>query len=234
MEYYVDMSIQEIKEFISDKYPAEQVKQLRHNKLSVGGSFLALFIVYDYEKSRLVTTTGKGKDFVFGIIVGLLLGFLIIPMIFILIWYAINGNKIQEIVRAIKDEDIRRKYQKEPTENCTNDNESWKEKLERAKKLEKARRFDDSAKIYDELELYEDAGRVRKEKEDSVKSAPLKVDIGTIDQSTKISDSVVQRSTIGGSWQKRISICPYCAEKLNFPKPPKFCPYCKEKILMDD
>ena len=232
MEYNVDMSLSDIKEFLSIRYPSEQVRLFRGNKLKVGGSFLGLFIVYDYDKSRLVTTTGKGIDFIVSVIVGLLFGLLILPGLLICIWLAVKWEKIHEMVRAIKDEDIRRKYEKEPAENSTHDNEGWKEKLERAKKLEKARRFEDSAKIYDELELYEDAGRVRKEKEDSVKSEPVKVDIGTIDQSTKISDSVVHRSTIGGTSQKRISICPYCGEDLNFPKPPKFCPYCKEQILI--
>ena len=30
---------------------------------------------------------------------------------------------------------------------------------------------------------------------------------------------------------RRMSICPYCGEKLHFPKPPRFCPFCEERIL---
>ena len=32
------------------------------------------------------------------------------------------------------------------------------------------------------------------------------------------------------TFSHEVSICPYCGEDLNFPKPPKFCPYCREQI----
>jgi hypothetical protein len=30
---------------------------------------------------------------------------------------------------------------------------------------------------------------------------------------------------------ERITICPYCGKKLDFPEVPKFCPYCEKQIL---
>lgn len=50
-------------------------------------------------------------------------------------------------------------------------------------------------------------------------------------QEITVKDSVLQRSSIGGSSQRRIKICPYCGEKLDFPEVPKFCPYCEKQIL---
>lgn len=52
------------------------------------------------------------------------------------------------------------------------------------------------------------------------------------DKHIDIRDSVIQRSNIGETSQKKISICPYCGEELGFHKPPKFCPYCREQISM--
>ena len=62
------------------------------------------------------------------------------------------------------------------------------------------------------------------------------------DQSINIQDSIIQRSSIGVSWddgdsdgrikKTKIQICPYCGEDLDFPKAPKFCPYCKEQMSM--
>ncbi len=64
-------------------------------------------------------------------------------------------------------------------------------------------------------------------------SSPVHIEIGKVgDEKITVKDSIIQRSSIGGASQKRISICPYCGEELNFPKPPRFCPYCKEQILI--
>ncbi len=30
---------------------------------------------------------------------------------------------------------------------------------------------------------------------------------------------------------RKMSICPYCGERLDFPKPPRFCPFCEEQIM---
>jgi hypothetical protein len=61
-----------------------------------------------------------------------------------------------------------------------------------------------------------------------------------------VQDSVVMRSQLGGTQDvqtdvalkkksappaKTFAACPYCGEKLNLPKTPKFCPYCAEQLL---
>jgi hypothetical protein len=101
--------------------------------------------------------------------------------------------------------------------------------LKRAKNYEVALKYDAAIAIYDKYKMWEDAGRCRRLKQQMV-SPQTKVDIGTIDKSTKISDSVVTKSTIGGGSGRGFSMCPYCGKDLNFPKPPKFCPYCREKL----
>jgi hypothetical protein len=57
--------------------------------------------------------------------------------------------------------------------------------------------------------------------------------IGKVGDDIKIENSVLQRSSIGGKLAPSISICPFCGNGLDFPKPPKFCPFCKEQILKD-
>ena len=105
-----------------------------------------------------------------------------------------------------------------------------RKKSQLAIKYEIACNYEYAAKLYEESNMWEDAGRIRKLQQEQ-KSPATKVDIGAIDHSIRISDSVIQRSSIGGTSQKRISICPYCGNDLNFPKPPKFCPYCREQIV---
>lgn len=100
----------------------------------------------------------------------------------------------------------------------------------RARDFEIALNFDNAIEIYEKYEMWKEAGRCRRLQQKE-KSPHTKVDIGKIDHSTSISDSVIQRSSVGGQPQKMIQICPYCGEQLNFPKPPKFCPYCKEQII---
>ena len=61
----------------------------------------------------------------------------------------------------------------------------------------------------------------------------INIHVGKIgDDRVSVKDSVVQRSSIGGTSQKKISICPYCGEELNFPETPRYCPYCRKQILM--
>jgi hypothetical protein len=99
-----------------------------------------------------------------------------------------------------------------------------------AKNYEVALKYDDAIAIYDKYEMWEDAGRCRRLKQ-RMTSPQTKVDIGTIDRSTKISDSILTRSTVGGDSTQGFSVCPYCGKDLDFPKPPRFCPYCKEQLI---
>ena len=113
------------------------------------------------------------------------------------------------------------------TEKVSTD-EEYENKLQRARNYEKAFRYEDAAKLYEELDMWEDAGRVRKlAKQEQIPQ--MKVDIGEIDRSVSISDSVVQRSTIG-EIEKPLNNCPFCGKKYNFKKTPKFCPYCNEEL----
>jgi hypothetical protein len=92
------------------------------------------------------------------------------------------------------------------------------------------------------MDLWEEAGRVRQlaQKATAPHISGDKIHIGdkkavysTHIDDHSVRDSVIQRSTIdGGISQKKISICPYCGEKLNFPETPRFCPYCEKQILM--
>lgn len=79
----------------------------------------------------------------------------------------------------------------------------------------------DSGKRMDTSELTPQPTSIHIEKVESLESI----------SGSKISDSVVNRSTISGEKKKKINICPYCGEKLDFPDTPKFCPYCEKQIL---
>lgn len=120
--------------------------------------------------------------------------------------------------------------------------EERKRKLQLAKTYETSLRYEDAAKIYEKMELWEEAGRVRRlaQKATGPQISGERIHIGeektvystNIDDHS-VRDSVIQRSTIdGGISQKKISICPYCGEKLNFPETPRFCPYCEKQIVM--
>jgi len=100
-----------------------------------------------------------------------------------------------------------------------------------AKNYERALNYEKAIEIYEQLEQWEEAGRCRRLQQKE-KTAQTKVDIEKIDQSTRISDSVIQRSSIRGNTQKKIQICPYCGEELNFPETPRYCPYCRKQILI--
>ncbi len=108
-----------------------------------------------------------------------------------------------------------------------NDGE-YENKIKHAKNYEKALRFEDAAKLYEELGLWDDAGRVRKLAKEQ-QAPQMKVDIGEIDRSTHISDSVLHKSPIGVS-EKPLNNCPFCGESFSFKKTPKFCPYCNEEL----
>ena len=105
-----------------------------------------------------------------------------------------------------------------------------KQEIKRAKNYEIALKYNDAIEIYEKYEMWEDAGRCRKLQQQQ-NSPQTKVEIGEIDHSTKISDSVIQRSSIGRTPKKKIQICPYCGEELNFPETPRFCPYCRKQII---
>jgi len=104
-----------------------------------------------------------------------------------------------------------------------------RQKFEDALKFEKAQKFEDAARIYEELELWEDAGRVRKEGR-AQRIPGIKVDIGEINRSINISDSVVQKSEFV-SGHDLFNNCPYCGKKFSIPKLPLFCPFCNERLL---
>jgi hypothetical protein len=44
-------------------------------------------------------------------------------------------------------------------------------------------------------------------------------------------DVALKGNTVTSTAQKAFAACPYCGEKLNLPKTPKFCPYCSEQLL---
>jgi hypothetical protein len=44
-------------------------------------------------------------------------------------------------------------------------------------------------------------------------------------------DASLRGTSVEGTAQKAFSACPYCGEKLNLPKTPKFCPYCSEQLV---
>jgi len=108
--------------------------------------------------------------------------------------------------------------------------EKKRQELKKANNYELALRFGDAIEIYEKYEMWEEAGRCRRLQRKE-KTPQTKVEIGKIDQSTRVSDSVIQRSSIGGNTQKKIQICPYCGEELNFPETPRYCPYCRKQIL---
>jgi len=129
-------------------------------------------------------------------------------------------ERVEKIIVENQREEERRKQQ-----------ELKRQDLLQAKNYEIALKYDEAIKIYDKYEMWEDAGLCRRLQQQQ-KYPQTKVDIQNIDQSTRISDSVVQRSTVGSSRRKRIQICPYCGEELNFPETPRYCPYCRKQILM--
>ena len=102
--------------------------------------------------------------------------------------------------------------------------------LNKAKNFETALNFDKAIEIYEQYEMWKEAGRCRKLRQQHT-TPNSKIEIGKLNQSTRISDSVIQRSSIGGISRSKISICPYCGEELNFPETPRFCPYCRKQIL---
>ena len=107
--------------------------------------------------------------------------------------------------------------------------------LHQASNYETALRYGDAIMIYERYGMWEEAGKCRRLQQQQ-DSPQLKIDIGSIshsiNHSTNISDSVIQRSSIGETTQNTTSICPYCAKELHFPETPRYCPYCRKQILM--
>jgi len=135
--------------------------------------------------------------------------------------------------RQRETEKIRRKEEKKQR---VEEERIWRGKqrkkdLHQAKNYEISLRYNDAINIYEKYEMWEEAGRCRRLQQQQ-KSPQSKIDIGSISHSTSISDSIIQRSSIGGTTQKKIQICPYCSEELNFPETPRYCPYCRKQILM--
>jgi len=44
-------------------------------------------------------------------------------------------------------------------------------------------------------------------------------------------DASLRNTSVEGTAKKAFAACPYCGEKLNLPKTPKFCPYCSEQLV---
>jgi hypothetical protein len=44
-------------------------------------------------------------------------------------------------------------------------------------------------------------------------------------------DASLRNTSVEGTAKKTFAACPYCGEKLNLPKTPKFCPYCSEQLV---
>lgn len=114
--------------------------------------------------------------------------------------------------------------------------------LEEANNLEQAGRYEDAAKICEKLKLFSEAGRVRKYalqlKSPIAQISGEKIHLGDesktystrIDNhSVRIEDSIVQRSTIGGT-KELLNNCPFCGRRFSFKKIPKFCPFCNEEL----
>jgi hypothetical protein len=60
-------------------------------------------------------------------------------------------------------------------------------------------------------------------------SVVVRSDVGASQQVQ--TDASLRGNTVGSTAQKAFAACPYCGEKLNLPKTPKFCPFCSEQLL---
>lgn len=60
-------------------------------------------------------------------------------------------------------------------------------------------------------------------------SVVMRSDLGGTQQVQ--TDASLRGTSVEGTAQKAFSACPYCGEKLNLPKTPKFCPYCSEQLV---
>jgi len=103
--------------------------------------------------------------------------------------------------------------------------------MSQAKYFESVLRLEDAANIYEQYNMIEDAARVRQIALQPT-SVQQQIVAQQVDMSTKteIHDSVLHKSPVNVSNQKAFQVCPYCGEKLNLPKTPKFCPFCAEQI----
>jgi hypothetical protein len=60
-------------------------------------------------------------------------------------------------------------------------------------------------------------------------SVVMRSDIGAGQQVQ--TDASLRNTSVEGTAKKAFAACPYCGEKLNLPKTPKFCPFCSEQLL---
>jgi hypothetical protein len=114
------------------------------------------------------------------------------------------------------------------------DSDVHRVQLKKVELFKEALKFEEGALILEDMKMFKEAGDLRKMAMEHKKST-MKVDIGTVDQSTHISDSVVMRSNIGGGAAPvgHFQICPYCGKDIKLPKPPKYCPWCRELLVVE-
>ncbi len=60
-------------------------------------------------------------------------------------------------------------------------------------------------------------------------SVVLRSDIGGTQKVQ--TDASLKGNTVASTSQKAFAACPFCGEKFNLPKTPKFCPFCSEQLL---
>lgn len=60
-------------------------------------------------------------------------------------------------------------------------------------------------------------------------SVVMRSDVGAGQQVQ--TDASLRNTSVEGTAKKTFAACPYCGEKLNLPKTPKFCPFCSEQLL---
>ena len=114
MEVKTDMTLKDIEDFLTAKFPEER-KSYRNNRIFVGGRgrpAFSLLGIYDYKTYRLVSGWEKGKDVVMIILIWAPLFLLIFPMILFIIWIMLKRKTIRKMLVAIKEEDARIKREK--------------------------------------------------------------------------------------------------------------------------
>ena len=122
--------------------------------------------------------------------------------------------------------------------------------LKKAKEFEASGRMDEAAHLFDILKMKDDATRCRsqstvpkvpqldeEEPSEGAISAfrPMNdpdIALTDPDQSPYIAAGQEHAQDVPvkkpKEKQKAFSVCPYCGEDIDLPKPPKFCPYCRE------
>jgi hypothetical protein len=122
--------------------------------------------------------------------------------------------------------------------------------LKKAKEFEAKGGMDEAAHLYDILKMKEDAARCRSQStipkmpqidDEEPTSGAIAAFRPMNDPSIAITDPDQSPYIAAGQEhaqevpvkkpkekQKAFSVCPYCGEDIDLPKPPKFCPYCRE------